>query len=145
MSNYLLDGKLFKLIDFDIDNQYTNVSVQDESVSEIKEVTELSETLKEMNSDVVDSDTRMSSIDVKARLSLDESSGVLAYDTLVALKFLPKIALFLTRQRKRLSVSEEGKGRLEAVSIAQSQRQHKESKSFMGKIGNMFGKKEAKE
>lgn len=137
MTEYKFDGEDYELVDYDKDKKTTQIYSQG-TINEIKQVTELSESIKELNSDVVEDDTKMSSIDVKSRLSLAESGPILAYDTLVALDFLPQEALFLTRQRKRLSVSEEGLGRRETIEMAGAQRGHKEAKGFLGKLGNMF-------
>lgn len=143
MTEYKLDGQDYELVDYDQDRKPDKVYSSGQ-INEIRQVTELSESIKELNSDIVDEDSQMSSIDVKSRLSLVESGPILAYDTLIALRFLPKEALFLTRQRKRLSVSEDGLGRKETIEMAGAQRGHKEAKGFLGKIGNMFSHGEDK-
>jgi len=79
--------------------------------------TELGETLKELNKDALELNTRMSGIDMRARLNSYEIMTVLALDALVALGFLPTKCLAFTRQKKRLSVSLGGLGREDIVRI----------------------------
>lgn len=79
--------------------------------------TELGETLKELNKDSLEVHTRMSGIDMRARLNSYEIMTVLALDALVALGFLPTKCLAFTRQKKRLSVSLKGLGREDIVRI----------------------------
>ena len=114
MSVYILDGIRYK----EKEREKAVIGKTSDETPERNETNinmpvELAETLKELNDDSTEYGTRMSKIDLKARLSMVETSAILAYNTLVQLKFLPKDTLFLTRQRKRLSVSEEGKGREE--------------------------------
>jgi hypothetical protein len=79
--------------------------------------TELGETLKELNKDELEFNTRMSGIDMRARLNSYEIMTVLALDALVGLGFLPTKCLAFTRQKKRLSVSLRGLGREDIVRI----------------------------
>jgi hypothetical protein len=143
---YVLDGQRISLTASDLDGDgivggTEIIQRKYRNESDIVQPTELGETLKELNKDVVEEDSRMSSIDLKARLSSAEVGAILAYDTLVAMKFLPRDALFLTRQRKRLSVSEGGQGRKETVDIVRGVKDEKSSSGFGDKIAGMFGGK----
>lgn len=115
-------------------NKYPNLNQQ-----EIIQPTEMGETLKELNEDIIDEDSRMSSIDMKSRLHYIEVSPLLAIDTLVSLRFLPISVLNFTRQKKRLSVSQGGLGRKEMVEIVAGKREADEKKQ--GFMGKMFGMK----
>ena len=79
--------------------------------------TELGEALEQLNKDLIDPITNMTSIDMRTRLSSVEVSSLMSIDTLIALKVIPVDCLMLTRQKKRLAVSIEGKGRDEIVNI----------------------------
>jgi len=87
------------------------------SWSQLTPPTELGEALEQLNKDNIDEKTNMTSIDMRTRLSGVEISGVMSIDTLIALKVIPVDCLMLTRQKKRLSVSLDGKGRDEIVGI----------------------------
>jgi hypothetical protein len=106
-----------------------------QGVSQIIQPTELGESLKQLNEDILEPDTRMSGIDMKARLHPVEVSSILAMDALVALGVLPKTCLAFSRQKKRLSVSIKGLGRGEMVDIVAGKReQDKATMGFMDKI-----------
>lgn len=93
-------------------------------VTNITQPTELGESLRELNKDDIDAqDTRMSGIDLRARLHPAEVSSVLALDALVSLKVLSTDCLAFTRQKKRLSVSIEGKGRDDIVAVVAGKRE----------------------
>lgn len=115
--------------------------VQQIQTSDIIQPTELGETLRELNSDVIDGTTRMSSLDMKTRLHYMELNSILGMDTLVALKVLPTSCLAFTRQKKRLNVSLMGKGRQEMVQSIVGKREDdrdKGEKSFMQRLrGNL--------
>jgi len=93
------------------------------SQTEIIQPTEMGEVVKELNSDIVDPVTKMSSIDMKSRLHNIEVSQITAVDFLVSVGFLPVNTLSLTRSLKRLRVSEEGKGRQDVVNIVSGKTQ----------------------
>lgn len=88
---------------------------------------ELGEALKELNDDSYDEKTRMSEIDMRTRLFYSEIAGLLAIDTLVSFRFLPKSCLLFTRKKKRLNVSLKGLGREEIVNITTNQEDKKVS------------------
>lgn len=109
------------------------------SSEDIKQPTELGDSLKELNNDQLQLDTNMSNIDMRTRLHFMEINSILALDTLVALKVLPLRLLNYTRQKKRLNVSQDGKGRSEIVEIVGGKREHDTKSGFGSKLGGFFG------
>lgn len=89
----------------------------DKGISHIIQPTELGDSLKELNDDTLNLKSRQSGIDMRARLHYVEVRNLLALDALVSLKVLPTDCLAFSRQKKRLSVSLEGKGRDDIVNI----------------------------
>ena len=142
-----LDGVRLKLKAPDVDGDgmtggVENVTARMQSGErDIVQPTEMGETLRELNSDVIEPGTRMSGIDLRARLHHAEIGPVLAIDTLVALKVLPSSCLAFTRQKKRLSVSLGGEGRKEIVDLVRSKKEQdaKASGGFMDKAKGMLG------
>lgn len=107
----------------------------------IVEKSELGEALEHLNDDTIDlNDSRMSGIDMRARLHHTEIASVLALDSLVSLGVCPTIAIAFTRQKKRLSVSIEGAGRKDIVDIvAGKQERENVGKGFGEKMKGLFG------
>lgn len=99
---------------------------------------EIKDTLKELNEDKIDEHTNMSSIDMKTRVSTSEESGILILDTLVTLNVLPIECLHITRQKKRLAVSRDGKGRAEMIEAIKGGTAQKEKTGIFTKLKNMF-------
>lgn len=114
---------------------------------DVVEPTELGEALKHLNLDDIQPGTRMSGIDMRANLHPIELSAVLAVDTLVSLRFLPIDTLILTRQKKRLSVSLQGKGRNDIVAVVAGKREQEAqgNNSFINRVGAVFGAGQKKE
>ncbi len=77
----------------------------DGGISNIIQPSEISESMKEINEDKVDANTKMSSIDMKSRLSIFELPSIVAIDSLVALRVFPESTLKITRSKKRNAVS----------------------------------------
>jgi len=100
-----------------VTNQYDFVDSMQDSQTEIKDSTELGDSLKELNNDSVERSTRMSGIDMRSRLHYIEISSILAFDTMIGLRLVPMSCLNFTRQKKRLAVSQNGKGRDDIVDI----------------------------
>lgn len=109
------------------------------SSEELKQPTELGDSLKELNNDSLQQDTQMSNIDMRTRLHWIEINSILALDTLVALKVLPLRLLNYTRQKKRLNVSQDGLGRKEIVEIVGGKREHDKQAGIGSRIGSFFG------
>ena len=103
----------------------------------IQEKTELGEVMQNLDSDTLDRETRMSSIDFNTRLGATEISSIMIIDELTRLGILPQ-NLGISRQKKRLAVSLDGKGRAEKVQIVQGQREHSSGGGVMGKLSGLF-------
>lgn len=119
-----------------------NILPGDEGVASITQPTELGESLRELNSDTIDKDSRLSDIDMRSRLHHTEISSILALDSLVAFGICPLKVLVFTRIKKRLAVSQDGKGREEIVQIVGG-KQEREMRSGMGgftdRVKGFFG------
>src|SRR3989304_18971 len=117
-------------------SQGTQITIpQSNGVTNYIHPSETGEVIKDLNSDIIDTDTNMSGIDMRARLHPIEISGILALDALVQLNFMPPTVLGFTRQKKRLSVSLDGKGRTESVDIVRGEREHQEGKGILSRMG----------
>ena len=119
-----LDGIPTKLVNPDLDGDGITGGVEkivkklgDEGIQNITQNSELEGSLKELNADAINPETRMSQIDMRSRLHPIEISSVLAVDALVGFGVLPQKCLILSTQKKRLNVSEEGLGRKEMVEL----------------------------
>lgn len=103
--------------------------------------TEIGESLRELNDDRLEAETRMSGIDLRTRLHYLELNHVLAMDALVAFGIAPTRCLGFTRQKKRLAVSLNGKGRDDIVQVVAGKRELERqagSGGFMDKMKGMF-------
>ena len=149
MTIVTLDGIPTKLVNPDLDKNGITGGIEkitkkftDDSVTNIMQNTELEGSLKELNADNVNPETRMSQIDMRSRLHSIEISSVLAVDALVAFGVLPQKCLQLSTQKKRLNVSEEGKGRQEMVELVAG-KTDRDVRTGAGRIGegikNFFG------
>ena len=145
-----LDGIKTVLVNPDLDKDGITGGIEkitkkfsDDSVTNIQQNSELEGSLKELNADAINPDTRMSQIDMRSRLHSIEISAVLAVDTLVAFGVLPQKCLTLSTQKKRLNVSEEGKGRTEMVELVAGKTDRDVKMGSMGRMGegikNFFG------
>lgn len=114
------------------------IPFQDKGIIPIQQPTELGESLKELNKDEIESATRMTGIDMRSRLHPMEVSSILALDALVALGVCHTKMLSFTRQKKRLSVSIEGKGRNDIVNIVSGKREL-EKQGMGDKFKGFFG------
>jgi hypothetical protein len=104
----------------------------------ITEPPEISEVIKEVFADKIDVDTSMSSMDMKANMHAVEAVSVNIFDALVSFHFLPQSALPLSRQKKRLSLSVDGKGIDSAVEIATAGIERKGGAGFLERVKNVF-------
>lgn len=144
MAKIRIDGTLFetKPRDYDGDGKADNniaevVPLKSFGETEIITPTELGESLKELNVDTITNDTKMSGIDMRARLHPVEITALLALDAIVGFRFLPQNCLAFTRQKKRLSVSIDGKGRQEMVNLVVGKREADQMKG-LGQISSVF-------
>ncbi len=136
-----LDGVKTKLVPTDLDGDGVTGGIEEvqqkfsDSVTNITQGTELEGSLKELNADSINPETRMSAIDMRTRLVSFEISAVLAVDSLVALGVLPQKCLPLSTQKKRLNVSEGGKGREEMVQLVAGKREQDAKTGMMNNFG----------
>lgn len=143
-----LDGIRMRLQSPDLDGDGTVGGVEtvtqniEQGITSVVQPTELGDSLKQLNQDEIELVSRMSGIDMRARLHPFEISSVLALDALVSLGVLPTKCLAFTRQKKRLSVSEGGLGRKEIVEIvAGKQERDKQAGGMMGWGKSFLGAK----
>ena len=105
----------------------------------ISQRTELGEVFANLDSDEIDQQTNMSTIDFNSRLSDAEINACLQMDALaregIQITDLP-------RQKKRLSVSRLGMGRSEKIEAVKGQRAQQQSSSPWDKVKNMFKQSE---
>lgn len=136
-----MDGIPTRLENPDLDGDGVTRGVEritkqlNDGVTNINQNTELEGSLKELNADQINPDTRMSQIDMRTRLHPTEVSAVLALDSLVALGVVPQKCLPLSTQKKRLNVSQDGKGRTEMVELVAGKREIDAKSGTFGKIG----------
>ncbi len=119
------------------------INIDDGTTQNIIQTSELADSLKELNNDLLDAATRQSGIDMRTRLHPFEINSILAIDTLVSLGVLPTKCLAYTRQKKRLAVSLLGKGRDDIVKVVSGKRELEQSMSAGGfgeKVAGWFGK-----
>jgi hypothetical protein len=122
----------------ELDERVKNMELQERVMHR---ETELGAVMKNLDSDKLNNDTKMSDIDFNARLKDIEIDACLVFDELVRMGILPSTA-GLTRQKKRLSVSKDGLGRQEKVEIVKGDREQKSSGSFASRLGALFQKRE---
>ncbi len=140
----VLDGVKMQVEAADLDEDGITGGVEsikqnfDQGITTIQQPTELGDTLKELNRDDIEALSRMSGIDMRARLAPFEVQSVLALDALVSLGVLPTKCLAFTRQKKRLSVSLQGLGRKEIVDIVGGKREQDAKMGGMGGMGDRF-------
>ena len=139
-----LDGTLVHVLQHDFDGDGIVGEDHVEQIKpkmfgemDVKETTELGESLKELNDDTVSESNRMSGIDMRTRLNMFEIPPILAVDRLVGFKFLPIDCLTFTRQKKRLAVSLDGQGRGEMVNVIQGKQENDVRKA--GGVTNLLG------
>ncbi len=134
----VLDGTRIDVTPMDLDGDDITGGVEtitpeiDQGIQPVFQPTELGDTLKELNLDDLEAHTRMSGIDMRARLHPIEVSNLLALDSLVALGVMPTKCLSFSRQKKRLSVSHNGLGRKEIVDIVQGKQDQDAKKGGFG-------------
>ena len=121
--------------------QITKIELQEQPIGDvdIKTPSEIKDALVELNEDKSDKDTNMSSIDFKARISPFEEKAMLVIDGLISLNAMPIEVLAITRQKKRLSVSRQGKGREEMLKAIIGGKDRQEKKGLFQKIRGFVG------
>ena len=142
----VLDGVKVELIQPDLDGDGVVGGTEkiqfrrDTGKTDIIQPTELGETLGQLNKDTLE-ENRMSGIDMRSRLHYIEISYVLALDALVGMGVIPTRCLALARQKKRLSVSLNGRGREEIVRLVVGKREQDVQRmgGFGDRVKNFFG------
>lgn len=97
--------------------------LQDSGIAQFEEESDLRQSLKELNADIVDSDG-FTSIDTRTRLTSAQVPSLVALDLMTQCGVLPKKYNRIGRGVKRLSVSIAGGGRKDMVSVVQGVRDH---------------------
>ena len=104
----------------------------------IHEVSEMGETLKQLNDDTINEDAT-TAIDMRSRLFPTEVGAILAVDFLVSFQMLPSSCIALTRQKKRLAVSLNGLGRKEMVDMVRGAQEQAEAGSLASRVRSWMG------
>lgn len=129
---WVFDGKPHE------DNEpIVNDDSNDYDSSNLMPPSELAQAMNDLNRDEKEEHHNMTTIDQRARLAYVEHVYLTILDFLVAVNFIPIDVLRLTQQKKRLSISIDGKGRAEQVAIAQGQREHTGKMGVLQKVKNM--------
>ena len=134
----LLDGSLTS-------DSYDKPSVSQSNDLLFHESSELKEAVEEINKDVIDDKTNMSSIDLRCNLTDGQFISLAFIDALVSMKIFPQDLLPLTRQIKRLSVSKDGKGREQIVDMVSGNRSQKMLTERIEDMGKSFISQKARD
>ena len=109
---------------------------------DVKQETDLTGTIKNLNDDQLEKETGLSSIDTKTRLHPFDISNINVHDVLIGMKCIPRVCSITTRVKKRLVVSMFGRGREEIVRIVTGEREHQSKGGFGDIMKGMFKGKE---
>lgn len=126
----------------EIENNFNNDNPEDSEII-INDKSELAQVFDSLDSDDFTKNKNISNIDFNSRLSQTEIHGCLQMDELQRMGLLPA-NLSLSRQKKRLAVSLDGKGRQEKVQIVVGERENRNGANagIMSKFAGIFQKKE---
>lgn len=105
----------------------------------LTETTELGQVMGNLDNDVIDEGTRLSSIDFNTRLTGDQIKHIMVIDELIRKGLYPDMGL--TRMIKRLNVSLQGKGREEKVTIVAGERTQRSGTGLLSGLKGFFGPK----
>lgn len=148
---YSLDNIKMELQPADIDGDGVVGGIEtipqriDSGVTSIIQETDLSGSLKELNKDTDEVNSRQSAIDLRTRLySFFQINAISAYEYLVEVGMIPKECICLTKQIKRNLVSHKGEGRKEMVNLVAGKREmDSKNMGFMDKMKQgMFGQQQ---
>ncbi len=103
----------------------------------LEQKTELREVFDNLDSDVVDKKTKMSTVDFNTRLTQKQISACLIFDEFVRMGILEK-EWGITRQLKRLATSRDGLSRREKVAIVANERDFRSGGNFGDKLKGLF-------
>ena len=113
--------------------------IEDDEIK-VKESTELGQVMENLDSDIIDRKSGLSSVDFNTRIKGYERGSILINDELQRLGIIPNSSS-LTRPFKRLSISLDGRGRTEKVQIVQGQREMTSGGSFGERLKGLFSPK----
>lgn len=128
-----------------LDKKEKEKVIFENDISAITEKSEMGETLEIAFDDSINTDFKMSSIDLKSNINYIQFSGCTQLDVLTAIGFLPKKADLLSRQAKRNSVGVSARGRNDIVDISVGQRQQKTGMGMIDKMKGFFGSNKSNE
>lgn len=100
--------------------------------------TELGESLSVLMDDTIESDTRMSGIDMRSNLASFQAGNIIAFDGMVSFGVIPRDCLFLSRQVKRISCSINGWRASQIVETVVGKREA-DKMGGMDKLKSFFG------
>ena len=136
----IVDGKHIKVV---LPEQKGNPSIynpnSDSGTQEIIQPNELTETLKEINMDVIEPENNMSSMDMKSRLTHTQVLGIVRISWLSSVGFLPEECRSLGRSVQRNSISINGLGRRESIEIVSGIQEQKKQGGIGEKIRQFIG------
>ena len=99
---------------------------------ELVQPTDMGEVIGNLKEDKLDESTGMSSVDFISNLHPLEVPSLIGIDTLVGFSILPRQCLNLTRQVKRLRVSQGARGREDIVRCVTGERDHQQASAMGG-------------
>ena len=135
----VLDGQIF---DKNMDDAKVPAAWDSQGIITLKQTSETADALYDLNADKKESETRMYSVDQRARLNTDQFKGTTKLDVLTTMQVIPSRAHALSHQAKRNSISLEGKGRDEQIRMAAGVADKNAQKGLMAKLGGMFKRKD---
>lgn len=130
----ILDGNRYCTADKDVEvSRYSQLQqIKAAGQTDIIQPSDMGDAIREINKDDFDNDTRMSSIDMRTRLSSFGVTSVWAMDALVSMKCFPRSCLPVTRQFKRNMISMDGLGREDIVRMMVGNLEQKAKQGTMG-------------
>ena len=111
-------------------------------VQELRETNNIKEVIDNLDRDVVDEKTNLTSIDFNTRLTSSELGSIVALQMLHTLQVGGSSCSLISRSIKRHKVSLGGLGRTEKVKIIQGEREHEtqnRDSSLFGKLKGFMG------
>lgn len=110
----------------------------------LEEKNTIREVIENLDRDITDPKSNLTTIDFNTRLTATEIGSIVALQMLHTLRVGGSECSLIARSIKRHKVSLQGLGREEKVRIIQGEREHEQQKdsSLFGKIKGFMGKKE---
>ncbi len=138
-----VDGVPMKLIPPDLDGDGIVGEVEDvhkpvpQDIIPTKETSELGDVMEKAFEDKLNPETNTSSMDMLANIKTEEEVYIFVINALVSLDFFPTDILSATRQKLRLSVSRDARGRNDIRDISVGKKQFDATTG--SKLGNFLG------